>query len=160
MAKTASDQQQWSPARRRPGSTTLRVLGVDFGFARIGLAVGESSHHISSSRPNIAAGGKLDADVQAIVKLAQAEECEAIVVGIPYEEDGSEGRMARICLDLASRIAAQGWKVATVSEQGSTHAAEKNLRQQKELKASQRRKLRDGEAARLIVERFFDEEGL
>lgn len=136
----------------------MRVLGVDFGFARIGLAVGESEHGITSMRPPIAASGKLADDAAKIAALAKREEAEVVVVGLPYEEDGTAGRMVRVCLQLADRLQEQGCTVATVDESGSTHAAEANLRQQSELKASQRRKMRDAEAARIILERFFDEQ--
>lgn len=139
----------------------MRVLGVDWGSARIGIAVGESEFKVATARQPLKASGKLQTDAQAIVALANKESAEAVVVGLPYEEDGTAGKMVRLCTMLAEQITLQGCTVFTVDESGSTHAAESNLRLNEDLKASERRKQRDGEAACIILDRFFyGQEGL
>ena len=132
----------------------MRLLGVDFGMARIGLAVGESEHDLATPRPPLAASGKLKTDAAAIAAIAKKEQAETVVVGLPIEEDGEEGKMARIARLLAGHIQDLGFKVALVDERMTSVEAESGLRRM-DLKASERRKLRDGEAASLILERFM-----
>jgi putative Holliday junction resolvase len=132
----------------------LRLLGVDFGFKRIGIAIAETDPMIISARPAIDASGTLKVDAGKLAAMAVKEEAGAVVVGLPVEESGGEGRMARICRTLASHISATGLAVHLVDERLTSVEAESTLRDDG-LKASERRKLKDGEAARLILERYI-----
>lgn len=129
------------------------MIGVDLGKARIGLAVGEVEHGVATPRPNMPASGSLKLDAQTLVDMAIREQADGFVVGVPTNEDD---RMARACRLLADHLSMSGLRIFQVDESFSTHEAESALRQT-DLKASGRRKLRDGEAARIILERFFDE---
>lgn len=135
----------------------MRLLGIDFGFKRIGIAIAETRPCIITARPPIEASGKLAADAQKLVEMARKEEVDEVVIGLPIEESGDEGRMARICRTLAGHVANGGLKVNLVDERLTSVEAEANLRNdgERDLKASERRKLKDGEAARLILERFI-----
>jgi putative Holliday junction resolvase len=135
----------------------MRLLGIDFGFKRIGVAVAETEVGIVTPRAPFEASGALKRDAEAITLLAKREEVDAVVLGLPIEESGEEGRMARICRTLADHIAGNGIVVHLVDESMTSVQADGALRQDG-LKASQRRKLRDGEAAALILERYLDGE--
>jgi putative holliday junction resolvase len=135
----------------------VRLLGVDWGSKRIGLALAEAEHGVVTVRPPLAASGALKRDAEALALLAKREDAQAVVVGLPVEEDGREGRMAGICRQLADHLRKAGLTVHLVDEGLSSVQAEEGLRQY-DLKASQRRKLRDGEAAAVILERFLHEE--
>lgn len=135
----------------------MRLLGIDFGFKRIGVAVAETEVGIVTPRAAMTASGTLKRDADAIALLARREEVDAVVLGLPVEESGEEGRMARICRTLADHIIGNGIQVHLVDESMTSVQADGTLRQDG-LKASQRRKLRDGEAAALILERYLDGE--
>lgn len=134
----------------------MRLLGVDFGFKRIGIAIAETQHSIISPRPSLEASGVLKRDAEALSLLARKEEVDCIVLGLPLE-NGTEGKMAKICRRVADLLQASGHEVRCVDESLSSVEAERALRDDG-LKASERRKLKDGEAARLILERYLDEE--
>ena len=129
----------------------MRVLGIDWGGARIGVAVAETDPVAMGLRPPIPAAGKLKLDAQAIAARAKKEEVAAIVLGLPVELDGAEGKMARIVRQLGGHLATDGWTVEFASEEFSSVEAEANLQEQ-DLRASERRKRRDGEAAVVILE--------
>lgn len=132
----------------------MRALGVDFGQARIGIAVGVDG--IASPRPNLTASGSLAKDAQAIQAIAAREEVEVVVVGIPGMEDGKQ---ARICGMLADRIEELGVDVVRIDE--SLSSVEANaLIDEHDLRYSLRKKAVDGLAACLILERFFRERPL
>lgn len=135
----------------------MRLLGIDFGFKRIGVAVAETEVGIVTARPAFAASGALKTDAAEIAKMAKREEASAVVLGLPIEESGEEGRMARICRTLGDHIVGNGVPVYLVDESMTSVEADDALRMDG-LKASQRRKLRDGEAAALILERYLHEQ--
>lgn len=133
----------------------MRVLGVDFGSRRIGIAVGESEFRVATPRLPLPASGTLAKDAAAIAELAQEEQVEVIALGQPLNED--DERMANICGRLGELLRAVGWKVVLIDESFTSVQAETNL-QSAALKGSRRRRLRDGEAAAIILDRFFDEQ--
>ncbi len=133
----------------------MRLLGIDFGFKRIGVAIAETEVGIITPRPALAAAGVLKRDAESIIALARKEEASLVVLGLPLEQDGEDGRMARICRKLGSHIEAGGITVRLVDESMTSVQADSILRDES-LKASRRRRLRDGEAAALILERYLD----
>jgi len=135
----------------------VRVLAVDFGFKRIGVAVGESELKIATPRPSLTASGALKKDAAALHHVARAEEADAVVLGLPVEEDGNEGKMARICRMLSDHLIESGETVHLVNEVYSSLEAENSLAKAG-VRVTRRKQLRDGEAACVIVQRFFDGE--
>ena len=133
----------------------MRLLGVDFGSKRIGIAVAEAEHGIITPRLPVEPSGTLKKDAVMLAALAKKEEAEAIVLGLPLEPGGVEGRMAKIARVLANEIETAGCHVELVDETLTSVEADSGL-VAGGLKASQRKKLRDGEAARLILERFLN----
>jgi len=131
---------------------------VDFGSKRIGLAVGESGFGVASPRPSLPASGTLAADARAICAEAERQGAEAIVVGLPLAEDGSDTRMARVCRQLADRLRELGWNVHLADERLTSVEAERAMRGAG-LKGAETRRRKDGEAAARILERFFAEGG-
>src|SRR5262249_13195213 len=131
-----------------------RALGVDFGFARIGLAVGERELGVFSPRPALTASGALAKDAAAIVAKAKQEEAEAVVGGIPMHQE--ESRMERICGQLGEDLRGMGMQVFTVDESLTSAGAQSALREAG-FTAAQRRRVVDGEAAVRILERWADQ---
>ena len=132
----------------------MRVLGVDFGFKRIGLAVGETEIGIVTPRPSILASGALRPDAETIAAIAKKEEITHVVLGLPLDGTDEGGKMARICRMLAGHLGDLGLNVDLVDESFTSIEADEQLRAQ-DLTAAQRRKQRDGLAACQIVERFL-----
>ena len=132
----------------------MRLLGVDFGFARIGIAVAETEPFAIGVRPTISASGKLQTDAVAIAERAKKEEVSSVVLGLPLDEDGAEGRMARITRQLAGHLENLGWTPHLVDERYTSVESEQ-LMTEAGLKGSQKRKAKDGEAAARILERYI-----
>jgi putative holliday junction resolvase len=68
----------------------VRVLGLDLGSRRVGVAVSDASGKIASPRAVLTRSGDADADRVAIVDVVRAEEAELVVVGLPVSLDGRE----------------------------------------------------------------------
>lgn len=67
----------------------MRVLGLDYGAARIGCAVSDRSGTLATPLPAIPSG-----DPAAVAALAGESGAERIVIGLPVSLDGSEGPQA------------------------------------------------------------------
>lgn len=127
----------------------MRLVGIDFGGRRIGVAVGESVPLATSARAPLNATGSLERDAKAIAEIVKKEMADGVVVGIPLNPLGSD-RMERICRQLADRLMRAGMLVFTIDESLSTIESEVRL-----AGVSKRRKRIDGESARVILERHF-----
>ena len=137
----------------------MRLLGIDFGRQRIGVAVGETELEIATPRQPLKASGKLDTDADAIARLAATEEVEIVVVGVPEMADaGDGGRMQRACREIGARLELRGLRVEFVDESLTSIEAEAALRQTG-LTAAKRKDRLDGEAAARILERYMSERG-
>ena len=134
----------------------MRALAVDFGARRIGLATGESQHGVASARPNLEASGTLALDADAIARMAQKEEADVVVVGLPLD-GGGETRMSLVCRKLGACIEERGVSVRYIDE-SFTSAESERVMAEAGLKGSERRKRSDGESACRILERFFEQE--
>lgn len=133
----------------------MRVLAVDFGRKRIGLAVGESEHRVVRALQNLPASGTLSIDAQAIKRAAGSESAGTVVMGLPLDA-GGETKASQICRKLGGLLAELGVSVKYVDESLTSQDAEQSMIDAG-LKGSERRKRSDGEAACRILERYFEE---
>ena len=81
-----------------------RLLGVDLGERRIGLAVGDSE----SSRVNpltTLRRGDPERDAATIARVCEEQRIDEIVVGLPLNMDGSEGPQATLTREWAAAVA-------------------------------------------------------
>ncbi len=72
-----------------------RILGVDLGARRIGLAVSDPSGVIASPSGTVVRSGDAARDRTAIVSAANAAEAAVVVVGLPRELSGKMGPAAK-----------------------------------------------------------------
>ena len=68
-----------------------RILGVDLGARRIGLAVSDPTGLIASPLRVVERSGDAAADRSVIVAAARAEEAATVVIGLPKEMSGRHG---------------------------------------------------------------------
>lgn len=72
----------------------MKILGIDHGNARIGVAISDPTG--SFARPlQIVKHISRAEDALTVADIAKLEDCQAIVVGIPLDADGSIGPRAR-----------------------------------------------------------------
>lgn len=100
-----------------------RILAVDPGEARLGLALSDSTRTVA--RPlEVLQHRSRERDAQAIVAVAEREGAAIIVVGIAYDDRQELGPQARRGMRLADALRQAGaTDVRTWDESGSTQAA-------------------------------------
>lgn len=73
-----------------------RLLGVDLGERRIGLAIGDDDGSAARPHSTIRRGRDLEADAKALAAVIDAQSVDALVVGLPLEASGDEGPQAAL----------------------------------------------------------------
>ena len=138
------------------------VLAFDFGLKRIGIAAGDTVTATAAPRP-AAAVHQSGPDWQAIGREVRALGPRRLVVGAPYNADGSPGALAadarRFAAELERRF---GLPVEMVDERYSSVEAGAALKARRASGGRRRRIQRediDSTAAAIILERWFAGEG-
>jgi putative Holliday junction resolvase len=133
-----------------------RVLGLDLGGRRIGVAVSDRSGTIAGPVTVLERSGDVARDHLAIRRLVEEEEAEAVVVGLPIALDGTVGIAARAALaEVAALASVVGVPVATHDERFTTVSAERPMRAAG-MRAPQRRKVVDKLAATVLLQAWLD----
>jgi putative Holliday junction resolvase len=105
----------------------VRILAVDPGSKRVGLALSDPTATIAQALTTLAAE-PADTLAVRIVDVAKANEAARIVVGLPKRLDGSRGPEAKAAQALADAIRKEsGLPVEMVDERLTTVAAERSL---------------------------------
>ncbi len=84
---------------------TPRILGIDLGSRRVGLAIADAGVGIARPFATIGRGESLEADATAIGRVCREQGIAELVVGLPVEARGSEGEMAAGARVWAAAIA-------------------------------------------------------
>ena len=133
----------------------LKVLAVDHGDKRIGIAISDPTGTIARPLSVIRHTSK-DMDAEKIVLLAEQEQVEMIIVGWPLDSDGNVGYRAQKCKNFAEVIESKAkWPVKMWDESGTTQAA-----LQSRIAMGVSRKKRKGHlddiAATILLQDFLD----
>jgi putative Holliday junction resolvase len=84
----------------------VRILGIDFGARRIGIAISDEDGRVAVPHSTLERRSDAAA-VRAIAELARREGVGALVVGEPVNLDGTRGPAAERARAFASRLAAE-----------------------------------------------------
>lgn len=134
----------------------MRVLGIDLGSKRIGIATSDRSGTIATPYTVLLRCGSMGGDHRNIAKMVVEEEAEAVVVGLPLNMDGSEGKAAQAARVEASRMATVvGVPVHVHDERLTTVEADRVLMEQK-MNAQARRRVVDKVAAAVMLQSWLD----
>lgn len=137
----------------------MRVLGVDLGRRRIGLAISDADGAFAFPLEAVASAGR-GRDVKALARIAREREVEQIVVGLPLHMDGRSGPEAESARAFAVALArATGVEVDTLDERWTTVEAERALRAtrtSKQRRASRKRGELDSMAATIILRTWLE----
>jgi putative Holliday junction resolvase len=130
MALAGSGRHQGKSARR-PRVKTRLVLAFDFGLRRIGLASGDTLTR-SATPLSTVAHHDTGPDWTAIDRQVRALGPDLLVVGAPYNDDGTPGSLAARVDQFARTLADRyGLEVARIDERYSSTEAQSLLREQR-----------------------------
>jgi putative holliday junction resolvase len=133
----------------------MRILGVDYGLAKIGLAISDPTGFLAQGLSVLRRTSDEQA-VAAIVSVIRENDVKQVVVGLPRNMNGSIGERAEQCKRFAGMIEkAAGIPVDLYDERLTSVAAERiligaNVRRDK------RKKVVDEVAATLMLQGYLD----
>ncbi len=139
---------------RRPAEI---VLAFDYGARRIGVAVGQTQSDTANPVGTLPARGA--ADWPAVERCLAEWSPQRLLVGVPYNMDGSDTVLTTACREFASELGRRtSLPVELVDERLTSAAATAELRDARRSGARGRRVRRediDANAARLILETWL-----
>ncbi len=136
-------------------SPHTRLLGIDFGSVRIGLAVSDSERRIASPLEQYRRAGR-DRDLQFFRQLVVREEIGACVIGLPIHLSGREGDKAKEARSFAAWLhETTGLATAFWDERFTTVEAEHALLAAG-LTNKKRKARRDQVAAQILLQSYLD----
>jgi len=132
-----------------------RILGIDYGEKRIGLAISDELGITAQSFRTIENRNNKQV-VQELQKIIKEKNISEVVVGLPRSMRGTIEFKAKETIKFVDRLRGKiGIPVSTWDERLTTAAAEKSMKQAN-LSRKKRRKRVDKIAAQLILQGFLD----
>jgi putative Holliday junction resolvase len=136
-------------------SIVARILAVDYGEKRIGLAVSDELGITASPLMTLARRSD-DETVRQIAQLASKLRVTQIVVGLPRRTDAQEGEMERKVKAFAEKLRqAVSVPVVLFDERFTTRIAEQVLLEA-DLSRRKRKQVRDRLAAVILLQSFLE----
>ena len=136
--------------------TKGRILGVDFGDVRTGLAVSDAARFLASGMGTISPGG-MDKTARAVADAVSEQGAVAVVVGLPVNMNGSYGDRAehvRIFAGLLEEKIPQT-PICFVDERMTTMAAARYLNETN-TRGKKRKTVIDTLSAQIILQNALD----
>lgn len=134
----------------------MRILGIDYGRKRLGLALSDEGAVLASPYPVYSRGYSKKRDLDHLVSLAREHHVKRIVVGLPLNMNGTAGDMVEEVHRFAAEVEQRtGCPVDLFDERLTTSEAERVL-VQADVSRKKRKQIRDSLAAVLILQGYLD----
>lgn len=132
-----------------------RIMGIDYGDARTGVAFSDLLCTIVGSTC-VVPSRNTDKAVADLVRMAKEQDVGTIVVGLPRNMNGTEGPRAELCREFATRLEREtGLEVVLWDERRTTVEAH-NILSQHNYHGKKRKDTVDAVAASLILEGYLN----
>jgi putative Holliday junction resolvase len=135
-----------------------RILAIDYGTKRIGIAISDELRMLASPRGIIE---NTPGFISRIVSMAQSENVRTVILGIPRTLGNTESVMTSEVLKfrdkLATALSPLGIQLESRDERLTSVMANFNISQRGLPKGKREEKsLRDEEAARILLQEYLD----
>ena len=133
----------------------MKILSVDYGDARTGLAICDSSEFLASPLYTIKEynAEKLAEKISLAAKENKAEE---IVVGLPVNMDGSKGFRSEKCTEFGKLLEEKTGLPVTMWDERSTTVSAHNILSEMNVRGKKRKAVVDTVSAVIILESYLD----
>lgn len=134
----------------------MKILGIDYGKARIGLSISDESFKIAFPLEVVAAFHNNDKTVEAVIKVISKFQIQEIVIGLPLLMTGKDSPMSLDVRAFAKKleektgIAVHLWDERLTSKQVEREMIDADMKRKK------RAQLVDVMAATLILQSYLD----
>ena len=137
------------------GRSGGRIMGLDLGERRIGVAVSDETGLLAQPLGRVDRTS-LRSDLRKLEDFIDRMRISEVVIGIPFNMDGTEGEMAESAREFADLVAKRwGLPVKSWDERLTTAQAERILLEA-DLSRRRRRQVRDSMAAAIMLQAYLD----
>ena len=137
-------------------ASTGRLLGVDFGDVRTGLALSDAARYLASGLSTIAPGS-MTKTAEAVAAVALSEKVSGIIVGLPVNMNGTQGpraEHARVFADMLDERVGDV-PILLLDERMTTMAASRFLNETG-TRGQKRKQVIDTLSAQIILQNALD----
>ena len=131
-----------------------RIMGIDYGDARTGVAVSDLLCSLVGSTTVIPSRNKEKA-MADLLRLARENDVGEIVVGLPRNMDGTEGPRAELCRAFAAELEQLSGLPVTMWDERRTTVEAHNILSEHNYHGKKRKNTVDAVSASLILEGYL-----
>ena len=132
-----------------------KIMGVDYGDARTGIAMSDLLCSIVGST-TVIHSRKDEKTIMEICKLVEANGVGEIVCGLPKNMDGTEGPRAEVCREFARKLEESTGLPVTLWDERRTTVEAHNILSEHNYHGKKRKNTVDAVAASLILEGYLN----
>ncbi|MGA0235894.1 MAG: Holliday junction resolvase RuvX [Alphaproteobacteria bacterium] len=136
-----------------------RLLGIDFGDKKIGIAVSDGLQSVASPVETLVRAKKFSADAERLRQIIAERDVRGIVLGWPLQMDGSQGPRCQATIAFARNLrtlADIDLPILLWDERLTSAMVEKFLINDMDMTRNKRRKVVDQMAAVIILQSALD----
>ncbi len=132
-----------------------RIMGIDYGDARTGVAISDLRCSIVGSTC-VVPSRNTEKALADLVGLCKDNEVGQVVVGLPRNMDGTEGPRAQLCREFAAKLQEATGLPVTMWDERRTTVEAHNILSQHNYHGQKRKNTVDAVAASLILEGYLN----
>lgn len=132
----------------------MKVMGVDYGDARTGVAVSDLLCSIVGST-TVIHSRNVEKTLSELCRIVREQSVGEIVVGLPKNMDGTEGPRAQLCREFAERLSDMTDLPVQLWDERRTTVEAHNILSQHNYHGKKRKDTVDAVAASLILEGYL-----
>jgi len=132
----------------------MRVMGIDYGDARTGVAVSDLLCSIVGTT-TVIHSRNMEKTLQEICRIVKENDVGEIAVGLPKNMDGTEGARAELCRQFAQKVEEATGKPVKLWDERRTTVEAHNILSAHNYHGKKRKDTVDAVAASLILEGYL-----
>ncbi len=132
----------------------MKIMSVDFGDARTGLAICDKTEFLASP-VSVIHERRFESVVEKTAKAAEENKAEAVIVGLPLNMNGSEGPRAELCREFAAKLGEQISVPIRMWDERQTTVSAAGYLNETDTRGKKRKAVIDAVAAVIILESYL-----
>ena len=132
----------------------MKIMAVDFGDARTGLAICDKTELLASP-VGVIHEKRFEHAVEKVPAAAAETRAEAVIVGLPLNMNGSEGPRAELCRNFAEQLSSRVNVPVRMWDERQTTVSAAGYLNQTDTRGKKRKEVIDAVAAVIILDSYL-----
>ena len=132
----------------------MKIMAVDFGDARTGLAICDKTELLASP-VGVIHEKRFEHEVEKVAAAAAENRAEAVIVGLPLNMNGSEGPRAELCRNFAEQLSSRVNVPVRMWDERQTTVSAAGYLNQTDTRGKKRKEVIDAVAAVIILDSYL-----